>query len=172
MLYFLSLGTNIEPKTNAVLMVKALIEKFGDAVVFPFVETSPVDIKSRHQFLNSICVVNADMPEPALKAITNQIEIDMGRDRSHPLSSSKDRPADIDIMLQAAHAIDENELLSDEAYINAVITSRPNARVDLTQFGLPAINRPTAVNLDTDSGQIVVIENKINCFNQALKAAL
>lgn len=172
MLYFLSLGTNINPKANAVLMVKALIEKFGDTLVFPFVETSPVDIKSRHQFLNSICVINADMSDQVLKAITNQIEVDMGRDRSHPLSSSKDRPADIDIMMHATHAIDESVLLSDEAYINEVITSRPNVRVDLTQFGLPAINRPTAVNLDTDSGEVVIVENKINCFNQAFKTAL
>lgn len=172
MLYFLSLGTNIEPRANAVVMVRSLIKEFGDVVLFPFVETSPVDIKSRYQFLNSICVIETELSEEALKVKTNQIEINMGRDRSDPHSSSKDRPADIDIMMHSAQGVDEGALLSDEVYINAVINSRPNARVDLTTHGLPAINRPTAINLDANTGEIVIVENKINCFNQAFKTAL
>lgn len=171
MLYFLSLGTNINPKLNAVRMVSELIKAFGAIQLFPFVETEPVEINSGNPFLNSICVLKSDCEQDAVKNITNNIEISLGRDRADPLSCKKDRTADIDIILWSAVPIEFNSLLSNEPYVNSVVLSNPDRRVDLSSCGLPAIDGPTTVDLNTHTGQIVVTDDKFDCFNQALEAA-
>ncbi|GAA0858960.1 2-amino-4-hydroxy-6-hydroxymethyldihydropteridine diphosphokinase [Aliiglaciecola litoralis] len=172
MLYFLSLGTNMNPKANAVAMVRSLIMEFGTIQLFPFVETAPVDINSGNQFLNSICVINTSLSQAQVKAMTNQIEINMGRDRADPLCSKKDRPADIDIMFSSATPVELSTLLTDEPYVNSVVFGNPKKQVTLSSFGLPSIDRPTTIDLNADTGQIVIVDDEFDCVDQAFKTAL
>lgn len=96
--YLLGLGSNIEPLQNITAMMTALLSEFKQLSVSRVLKIPPVGMNSHRDFLNSIVFVETDLSEVALKHFCNQIEINLGRDRDDPLSKTKDRPADIDIL--------------------------------------------------------------------------
>ncbi len=162
MYYYLSLGTNISPEVNAVKIVQHLCDNFGPMVLYPFIRTSPVDIQSENLFLNSVAIIKTDLKQTELKTKLDEIELSLGRDKADPLSASKDRTADIDI-LHGCHQLDLcAEIAEDIPYIHRVLALKP--AVNLQHSGLPTIDRPTTVNIDSDSGQIVIATDKLNCL--------
>jgi len=96
--YLLGLGSNLGPQDNMAAMVTALVSEFGELDISRVLKIPPVGMNSHRDFLNTIIFVETDLPQTALKAFCNQIEIQLGRDRDDPLSKTKDRPADIDIL--------------------------------------------------------------------------
>ena len=63
-----------------------------------WIVTQPVDMKTNHPFLNALFTLDTELTAEQLKRQFNQIEETLGRDRSDPMSSVKDRPIDIDIL--------------------------------------------------------------------------
>jgi 2-amino-4-hydroxy-6-hydroxymethyldihydropteridine diphosphokinase len=96
--YLLGLGSNLGPQDNMAAMVTALVSEFGELDISRVLKIPPVGMNSHRDFLNTIIFVETDLPQSELKAFCNQIEIRLGRDRDDPLSKTKDRPADIDIL--------------------------------------------------------------------------
>ncbi|WP_241968699.1 2-amino-4-hydroxy-6-hydroxymethyldihydropteridine diphosphokinase [Idiomarina tyrosinivorans] len=98
MRYLCSLGSNIQPEKHF-REVKQRLASLSSSIRYSrAIQTQPVDIDTSKQFLNALFIIESALPEAALKQSFNQIEILMGRDRSDPLSSQKDRPIDIDIL--------------------------------------------------------------------------
>lgn len=98
--YFLGLGSNLQPELNTPLMLAALTQHFGTLYLSPVIRTPPIGMEANSEdFLNSVAYIEGPYTEPELKAVFNQIEAQLGRDRSDPLRKVKSRPADIDVLL-------------------------------------------------------------------------
>lgn len=96
--FLLGLGCNIAPESNMAHMVKALLQHFDQLSLSSVVLIPPVGMNSHRDFLNAVAFLETEMDAGSLKSLTNQIEIELGRQRHDPDSKIKDRPADIDIL--------------------------------------------------------------------------
>lgn len=165
MYFYLSLGSNIKPKNNAVKILKLLIYEFGEIIVLPFIYTEPFIADNRSDFLqpflNSIAIIKTDKTTDEVKKITNLIEVDLGRDKTSELSSLQDRVADIDILTSSKQLNLSLLKNRDEPYLLQVINATKNECCVLEKYGLPPIYGPTAINFDTSSGHIFIV-NKID----------
>lgn len=162
MYYYLSIGTNINPRLNAIKITKELCHNFGSTVIYPFNETTPENIKSNNCFLNSIAIIQSDLKELQIKRLLNDIECRLGRDRSDPNSSKKDRPADIDIIFRS-EKLTLSKLIHhvrSVTYMNDVLYEKKF--VDLSQEGLKISNGPSTIDIDSSTSEIFIINNKID----------
>ncbi len=159
MYYYLSIGTNLSPETNAVKIVQHLCLGYGRLLLYPFVRTPPIEIDSNNLFLNSVAVVKTESDHKALKKNLDKIETSLGRDKDDPLSSTKDRVADIDIIHASQQFDPASKLKNKTDYLQQVLNLK--AAVDLKAYGLPTIDRPTTVNIDSRSGQIIISDKKL-----------
>ncbi len=172
MYYYLSIGTNIRPHLNAPAIVKSLCQTFGQVTLWPFCITTPEQMQSQQVFFNSLAIVHSSLTQEAFKSQLNQIEQSLGRDRADPLRSEKDRTADIDII----HVNDKYDLsifaqLNLPRYLRKVIL-QPHSSPPLKVKDLPAIKRPTAVNLERRSGHITIIKQIDHSQIDGVKTAL
>lgn len=96
--YLCSLGSNIEPEYN-VSRAKSYLAGVGQNIYYSrTITTEPVAMNSDRNFLNALFVLQTHLDEKRLKQAFNTIEISLGRDRSDPDCSIKDRQIDIDIL--------------------------------------------------------------------------
>jgi len=158
MYYYLSIGTNISPEKNAASIVSMLAEEFGDITTFPFAYTRPQNMATHNVFLNSAAIIQSHLPHKEVKNILNAIEISLGRDRSDPEKSIKDRTADIDILFCTHDYNVKHFAKAQENYVRDVV-NQTIAGVDLSKFGLPATQGATAIYFDTRAGHIRIRDN-------------
>lgn len=98
MWYLCGLGSNIEPEKNIGKAVLQLLERHGSLWLSPVVHTRPSGIDTNRCFLNALSVLFSPLSPVDFKRQLNQLEESLGRDRSDPLRSYKDRTIDIDIL--------------------------------------------------------------------------
>ncbi len=170
--YILGLGSNIQPLENMALMVKALLPHIHSITLSRVLTTPPVGINSHRHFLNAVAYTESVLTPDQLKTVTNQIEAEMGRDRSDPDKKHKDRPADIDILCcgslaefsqKTASAITDEyflyplieELL---AYLAGDSTANMPQGVKIDIADLLFGEAPTAIYRDADTSQKRVLE--------------
>ena len=110
MKYFLSLGSNIEPKKNLDIAITALATLLDDMSCSSTHQTKAEGFEGE-DFLNLIISGNSSLSFQSLNKKLKSIEDKAGRNREAPKFS--DRTLDIDIVLQLN---DEEEILyeSDE----------------------------------------------------------
>lgn len=122
--YLLGIGSNINPYDNIAAIITGLLQHFGQLTLSRILTIPPVGMNSHRDFLNAAAFIETDIPRSELKAICNHIEIDLGRDRDDPLSKTKDRPADLDIL--CALRLPENagiavHTITDEYFLYPVL---------------------------------------------------
>ncbi|MGM0480516.1 MAG: 2-amino-4-hydroxy-6-hydroxymethyldihydropteridine diphosphokinase [Pseudomonadota bacterium] len=122
MMYLCSLGSNIEPEIHF-SRAKHYLAKLSEQLEFSRdIVTQPVGIQTNKPFLNALFTLETPLSEQQLKQQFNAIEETLGRDRSDPDCSIKDRPIDIDILgevnanPEVPHYLNslETELLGDQ----------------------------------------------------------
>ncbi|RUO26146.1 2-amino-4-hydroxy-6-hydroxymethyldihydropteridine diphosphokinase [Aliidiomarina minuta] len=128
--YYLGLGSNLLPASNIARALNLLQAQFAQLLVWPVIETVPADIETNHHFYNTLVIISSNLPPKQLKQTLNDMEKRLGRDRSDPASSEKDRTIDIDILAQQSElnfAITEQ---FTEPYVRQVLTagSKPNGQ--------------------------------------------
>ena len=155
MYYYLSLGSNIHPEKNAVGIVTALLAQFNDLYLFPFIKTQPVNMETNNYFLNSLAIINSDLKKSGIKSILNHVEISLGRDRSDPHKSKKDRTADIDILGCELNFDTDFFLRFKESYI-ADCLSEEIPHINLSEFGLPDFNTASWI-ITRDNGKLMYL---------------
>lgn len=114
--YLCSMGANIAPEKNFALAKEALT-KLGRTYFSSARYTKPVAIDTKHDFLNALLIVESELSAEQLKARFNEIEEALGRDRSDPMSSEKDRPMDIDILAELANVQSEEPWQQVPSYL-------------------------------------------------------
>ena len=97
--YVLGIGSNLDPQCNARRIVEHLRQRFGEILLSRFHVTEPVGMESQRPFVNFCAFVPTGLEPAACKADCIAIELALGRDREHPASKTRDRPADIDLLL-------------------------------------------------------------------------
>lgn len=97
--YLVGVGSNLLPEHNVPAIIRTLLLEFGTLGVSPVIRTRPVGILSHHDFLNAVVFVETDLSADRLKAFFNDVEERLGRDRSDRARHTKDRPADLDILV-------------------------------------------------------------------------
>lgn len=121
MFYLCSIGSNLEPAHHVSLAVAELLERFGHLRLSSVIQTKPVGMRSRHDFLNCLFIVESELSQAQLKAEFVTMELAHGRDRNDPRCKVADRPLDIDILASspqpdfANHQVDAylRELLAE-----------------------------------------------------------
>ncbi|MGS3182887.1 2-amino-4-hydroxy-6-hydroxymethyldihydropteridine diphosphokinase [Aeromonas taiwanensis] len=98
MFYLCSIGSNLDPAQHVSQAVEQLLARFGRLRLSSVIQTKPVGMHSRHDFLNCLFVVQSELSATQLKAEFVTMELTHGRDRNHPLCKVADRPLDIDIL--------------------------------------------------------------------------
>lgn len=97
---YLSLGTNIGNKRRNMVTAAALLtERVGDILALSdFYETEPWGFESENVFLNAAVMLETSFTPQELLAVTQQIEVEMGR-KEKSQGSYHDRIIDIDILM-------------------------------------------------------------------------
>ncbi len=98
--YILGIGTNMDPERNVTRIIEQLLCRFGRIAVSRLHETEPVAMESAGRFINFCAFVATDLEPGACKAACVALEVELGRDRTHPASKTRDRPADVDLLVQ------------------------------------------------------------------------
>ena len=109
-----SLGSNLYNRKRLLMQAKNLLlsaprTRFVDQS--PIYETTPVDVKPEYQdmpYLNSILLVESELPLESWLSYIGKIESMLGRERSEDRNAP--RPIDIDIIYAGDQVIDGSEL--------------------------------------------------------------
>lgn len=175
MIYYLSLGSNINPEQHISSALEQLCKQFHAAIVFPVLRTQPCAIHSQHSFLNTIAIVVSDWSAAALKTWLNQLEEQHGRDRNDPLRSEKDRTLDIDILTAQSDFRWLSADQFDEPYIRAsfmALQQADNNTVAL-KLGEQSLGHQAAtIHTHDSSGHVLVVEDSLDGLLQCFETAL
>ncbi|MDR6994810.1 2-amino-4-hydroxy-6-hydroxymethyldihydropteridine diphosphokinase [Aeromonas salmonicida] len=119
MFYLCSIGSNLDPHIHVSQVVGELLEHFGRLQLSSVIQTKPVGMHSRHDFLNCLFVAESGLTTQQLKTLFITMELAHGRDRSDPNCKVLDRPLDIDIL--ASSAADDFAATRVDAYLNELL---------------------------------------------------
>ncbi|WP_181919653.1 2-amino-4-hydroxy-6-hydroxymethyldihydropteridine diphosphokinase [Alkalilimnicola ehrlichii] len=109
---FLGVGSNANPRENIPRALAALVRRFGCLHSSSIYLTEPVAVDGDELFRNLVLFLPTTLAEAELKAFCNDIETQLGRDRTHPQRKWIARPVDLDILRCFAG---ETEILQPEA---------------------------------------------------------
>ena len=90
--YLLGIGSNLSPQQNIGAIITLLLNHFSSLTLSRVLYIPPVGMTSTHDFLNVVVFIETALNAFELKAICNDIETKLGRDRQDPASKIKDRP--------------------------------------------------------------------------------
>lgn len=174
--YILGIGSNIDQNKNIPMILTHLIKRFGPIMISRFYETAPVGMDSNQLFINFCAFAQTSLESAPCKEACIAIEVELGRDRTHPLRKTRDRAADIDLLtFIGAHGHQvQLELIADYlsqpvAEIGAILSPRRAiiaARGCVRTFtvgGLQLGETPTAIDCNDRAGLIVVSHNRFDC---------
>jgi|AntRauTorckE6833_2_1112554.scaffolds.fasta_scaffold52738_2 2-amino-4-hydroxy-6-hydroxymethyldihydropteridine diphosphokinase len=174
MWYLCGLGSNIEPQKNLAETVVRLLHAHGSVWLSPVVHTQPKGIETERSFLNALVVVFSLLPPGQLKNEMNALEESLGRDRSDPMSSLKDRPIDIDILEYSATGMFTGSAIEEPYYqeLFSGVTENVSARVAIRVMGHALGKAPATIHRDLGTGDVVIVEEGQNLHHHAVKATL
>jgi len=159
MYYVVSIGSNIQPEQNVAAAIRQLLNVFGSLYLYQRVYTQAQLVESNHVFINSVLVLRSGLSATQLKAELCRIEEVLGRDRSDPKRSVKDRSCDLDIVW-AGEAWSEgwqDELT--ESYVQQVfdpISKQAPIQLQCQLFS----ERPAAIYFQAQAGDKLVVDQK------------
>jgi 2-amino-4-hydroxy-6-hydroxymethyldihydropteridine diphosphokinase len=113
------------------------------------VETEPVGVVDGGKFLNLVLCLHCTDGASILKQRFNQLEIDLGRDRSDPASRQKSRPIDLDILfaLPTGHTAVNRDLLPSEPYVRPMLLELLTYLLIEAQVDMPLLPPGAAVSV-------------------------
>lgn len=163
MYYVISIGSNIQPEQHVASAVSALAKNFGSLYLFQRVYTQAQLVESNHVFINSVLVLNSTLTATELKTELCLIEELLGRDRSDPQRSVKDRSCDLDIIccLQTWSEVWKTDLT--ESYVRQVFD--PVSKQAPIQLGCQLFSeRPAAIYFQAEAGDKFVVDQKTDAL--------
>ncbi|WP_233081415.1 2-amino-4-hydroxy-6-hydroxymethyldihydropteridine diphosphokinase [Rheinheimera soli] len=169
MYYVISIGSNIQPEHHVAAAVSTLAKRFGSLYLYRRVYTQAELVESNHVFINSVLLLSSDLSATQLKTELCRIEELLGRDRSDPLRSVKDRSCDLDIIWyqQAWSEVWQAELT--ESYIQQVFD--PASKQAPIQLGCQLFSeRPAAIYFQAEASDKFIIDQKPDALKNWLKA--
>lgn len=170
--YLCGLGSNIQPEVNLPQAVARLAGRFGPVWLSAVIRTRPEGMSTPNPFLNALAVFASDLSPEQLKFELNALEESMGRDRSDPLSSRKDRPIDVDILEVRPERAFTGESIEEAYYRSLFMGERTMAVVKLQLEGQCLGQSPATIYRNQGSGHEIVVEQGEQLNHHAVKASL
>ena len=159
MYYVISIGSNIQPEQHVAAAVSALAKNFGSLYLYQRVYTQAQLVESNHVFINSVLVLRSVLPATELKVQLCRIEELLGRDRSDPKRSVKDRSCDLDIICHLDLWSEAWKTELTESYIQQVFD--PASKQAPIQLGCQLFSeRPAAIYFQAEAGDKFVVDQK------------
>jgi|WetSurMetagenome_2_1015567.scaffolds.fasta_scaffold25368_6 2-amino-4-hydroxy-6-hydroxymethyldihydropteridine diphosphokinase len=118
--YFLSIGSNLNPEKNIILILEQLFNFSAHLLVSKIILTPAEGFISNNHFLNTCIYFKSDFDPIELKKHFNRIETQLGRDRNAPDRAKQDHPADIDIIWKL-ETLNRLPALPTEPYIQPLL---------------------------------------------------
>ncbi len=172
--YFIGIGSNIHPEHNIPLIVDRLAHRFRRLAISPCIHTHPVGISSHNDFINAVILIETREDKHQIKAFFNQVEAELGRDRSDADKKIKDRTADIDILWEIASGTTRlsEDAIPHEVYLHAAfialardlellpttLATAPLTTVELQLHGQSFGHATTTIDYDAAAGGVVIIQ--------------
>jgi 2-amino-4-hydroxy-6-hydroxymethyldihydropteridine diphosphokinase len=169
MYYVISIGSNIQPEQHVATAVSTLTKIFGSIYIYQRVYTQAELVESNHVFINSVLVLRSELTATQLKSELCRVEELLGRDRSDPRRSVKDRSCDLDIIWhqQVWSEVWQTELT--ESYIQQVFD--PASKQAPIQLGCQLFSeRPAAIYFQAEAGDKFIIDQKPDALINWLEA--
>jgi len=171
MYYVISIGSNIQPEQHVAAAVSILTETFGSLYLYPRVYTQAQFVESNHVFINSVLVLQSSLAATELKQELCRIEELLGRDRTDPLRSVKDRSCDLDIIWQQPHWSEVWKTELTESYIQQVFD--PASTQAPIQLGFQLFSeRPAAIYFQAQAGDKFIVDQKPDALINWLETSL
>jgi 2-amino-4-hydroxy-6-hydroxymethyldihydropteridine diphosphokinase len=159
MFYVISIGSNIQPEQHVAEAISILAKTFGSLYLYPRVYTQAELIESSNVFINSVLVVKTQLSASALKAELCRIEELLGRDRTDPKRSIKDRSCDLDIICSQPLWSEAWKTELTESYIQQVFN--PASKPAPIQFDSQLFSeRPAAVYFQAQTSDKFIVDQK------------
>lgn len=159
MYYVISIGSNIQPEQHVAAAVSSLAKRFGSLYLYQRVYTQAQLVESNHVFINSVLVLNSTLTETELKAELCRIEELLGRDRSDPQRSVKDRSCDLDIISHQQSWSEAWKTELTESYVQQVFN--PASKQAPIQLGCQLFSeRPAAIYFQAQAGDKFIVDQK------------
>ncbi|WP_328189018.1 2-amino-4-hydroxy-6-hydroxymethyldihydropteridine diphosphokinase [Marinobacter sp. OP 3.4] len=171
MWYLCGLGSNIAPKHNLPLAVARLARLFGPVSLSPVVRTAPQGMASDNSFLNALAVFQSDLPPDRVKQHLNELEESLGRDRSDPDSSVRDRPIDVDILESRNRPGFSGQAITED-YYRRLLEGEAVRGEPLLLEGWPLGEAPATIDWNQGAGDEIVVQQGDNLLYHAVKTAL
>ncbi len=111
-----SLGSNLYNRKRLLMQAKNLLLSAPRTTFIdqsPIYETTPVDVKPEYQdmaYLNSIVIVESELPLESWRSYIAKIENSLGRDRDEE-DRNAPRPIDVDIIYAGDQIVDDGGLI-------------------------------------------------------------
>lgn len=171
MYYVISIGSNIQPELHVAAAVSILAELFGSLYLYQRVYTQAQSVESNHVFVNSVLVLQSRLEQIELKAQLCRIEEQLGRDRTDPRRSVKDRSCDLDIICAQSEWSEAWKTTLTESYIQQVFD--PASKQAPIQLGCQLFSeRPAAIYFQTEASDKFIIDQKPDALINWLETSL
>lgn len=171
MYFWISIGSNIEPEAHTGQALEAIAEIAPVWWLYPPGYTEPVGMPTSARFINTVLVLHCPFNPGELKPRFESIEIHLGRDRTDPDRSRKDRVCDIDILqaeprfrLETRHAI-------TEPYLQPVLDGAA-APAPVTVYGSGLPERPATIDLDRSTRHVRILDDGPQALIDRVEAPL
>ncbi len=149
-------------------VINTLLEKYERIQLYPVIVTKPEALMTSNDFLNTLVIIHSNLSHDQIKSQLNELEESLGRDRSDPLRSHKDRTADVDI-IACSETYDPNIFSRcKEVYVGQVLLSdQPSVSLPLGDSFVG--DRAAAIHLDRTTGQIRIVHDELDGLDDWLK---
>jgi len=159
MYYVISIGSNIQPEQHIAAAVSTLAQHFGSLYLYQRVYTQAQYVESNHLFINSVLALQSSLSSSELKAQLCLIEELLGRDRSDPKRSVKDRSCDLDIICCLDKWSEAWKAELNESYVQQVFD--PASQQAPIQLGCQLFSeRPAAIYFQAQSSNKFIVDQK------------
>lgn len=171
MYYVISIGSNIQPEHHLAAAIGLLAQDFGSLYLYQRVYTQAELVESTNLFINSVLVLKSTMSATALKAELCRIEEQLGRDRSDPKRSVKDRSCDLDILISLQQWSEDWKNALTESYLQQVFD--PASKQAPIQLGDQLFSeRPAAIYFQAQASDKFILDQKPDALINWLETSL
>ena len=159
MYYVISIGSNIQPEHHVAAAISLLVQDFGSLYLYQRVYTQAELVESSNVFINSVLVLRSQLSASALKTALCRIEEQLGRDRSDPQRSVKDRSCDLDIICHLELWSESWKTDLTESYLQQVFD--PASKQAPIQFDYQLFSeRPAAIYFQAQASDKFIVDQK------------
>jgi 2-amino-4-hydroxy-6-hydroxymethyldihydropteridine diphosphokinase len=123
MFYLIGLGSNIQPKKHLFEAIQSLNEQLDILSLSPVLVNPPCGDSFKYEFHNQLLLARSLLSKESLKAVFEQIELELGREAKSPARKLKDRTIDIDIIRQGITINSLIEIPLEEHYNRQILSS-------------------------------------------------